>query len=731
MYRIWNNPAQRTDPVEFPRLEDVLNVKVNKTWRTGAYTVKSFIDQLKFMVNRDFVKYMIQTQSWNNTLPSGVNWETYITHIADEDLWTLLFYQMDASQVYIRKFTVMNDGSSNPTLYQLDAVADRELRWLQEERRRTGEAGWVTIRKTEDKVKLMIAELIANFGNSKIGQVSSAFTLAPDILSKMVYYAADKEVLSFRDMNPASDQRRRSVRPSWIAALPNAVYETVASHYGLYQGEFVLTYETRSSLYRVFQYSQNVLSLLQPKKLDGEPDSTIKFGVELELATDYPIEALIDAADDPFFIAKSDSSVSGNKRNKLELVTPPMTALAQKVYWAQWFDNLSYSMFDTSLETTNGMHVHIGNPSFKDAHHRRQFIWFFARPQNTEFMLRFSARSLESFKRYSPVPPIHQGETEDIVVQDIDALVARTRDDHGNPLRGIVAASKRGGTTEVRLFRGVVSLADITKNLEMVEAAYQFTAQERNPKNLTLQNFLAFVADSPADDWEILKEYLNTLDLDYCQSYSEVFDVVFGEHRPEQMGERIRRAYPKFEANDVHATCLNMHFGRKFFSYKDGEVKVKTQSTSGSAVARFDGHVAAKYNKKRPLRKRDQPLPFAERVNLDTPVREPVDMEALYEEQRSRVNEQNRPRTSDTSLQMREYVRRMAEMQHTANQHMMNPSRSPLAGPHPWRTETFGQRPSNPDTPTVGRRTTNTESPNRYRWDYNAHTIVDDIEGNT
>lgn len=412
--------------------------------------------------------------------------------------------------------------------------------------------------------------------------------------------------------------RNDTVRPSEI---PND-FVSNGTFFG-YRGDTNITWENRRKLYRVYNYTTNVLSYFKPKRLEGEANNVPLCGVELELSTDYGTEALIDACDDPFFMIKSDASVRGNKDYMYELVTAPMSFLAQKVYWSQFFDNLDYRKFDTSLETTNGMHVHVDNHAFKNAQHQKAFIYFWLRPQHTEFFLKFSARDLESFKRYSGVPKDMQGDTEAALLDDPNSFMDRLRDDAGRPLRGIVTKSKKGGTTEVRLFRGVVSLADMVKNLEMVEAVFEFTKSAETHNDLDLKAFLNFVYGQPADTWEVLKEYINTLDLEYCLHFSEVRALFIGETRTDRIVQNIINSNLKL--NDVHITCLNLYFGRNLFTYTNGQIKVRPMDTKASAVAKFDGTVAAKYNKKKPIKNlnvpnQPAPPPPPEHVAVDDAV---------------------------------------------------------------------------------------------------------------
>jgi len=611
LYKVYQRPNVKANIVDFDYPEDFFNVKKNLLWGNGKYTISGFFNQIKLMMTKEAILHAKDIYGASFNWPVATSLTKTVELFPADKLWTLLFIGIEDTHVYHRKH-VASEGRQGWAIGHHDNI-DLNPRWTSAERGKEGVASIATLLKASAMVEAEWNEMERLYGDKFLYNVNLGPTMFNHVLSYLPIYADDREMMYLASPDGRADQK---VKPSVIYATENLKFDTRRNKWGHYIGTITVSYATRATLYKQMQYSANVLQYLEPKKLDEEPDNVLKYGVELELSTNYSVKQLIDACDDPFFIVKADSSVRGNKRYPYELVTPPMSALSQKVYWAQWLDALDYGEFDTTLDTTNGMHVHIGSDSFKNKSHRERFIYFYTRPQNTEFFLRFSARDLQSFKRYCPVPNIPLGYTEQNVMENLDVILENMpRDDRGNHLRGIVGASKKGGTIEVRLFRGVVSMADIAKNLEMVEASFLYAKDTPNMKDMTLKGFLNFVFGQPDDTWEILKEYLNTLDLEYATSYAEVFDIVFAETRPDVISELIRNA-PNFQINDSHITCLNIHFGRQVFGYKNGQVRVKALNTSSSAVARFDGIVSAKYNKKRPLKnirgKQAAPDPFVD-----------------------------------------------------------------------------------------------------------------------
>ena len=123
------------------------------------------------------------------------------------------------------------------------------------------------------------------------------------------------------------------------------------------------------SLYQHFSYTTNIREILTGTIVKDAEKKTkpLLLGIELECSSDLTINEMMDAQDTPFFLCKSDSSISGSKRNRYEMVTVPMSAAAQKEHWAKWFENIDLNKFDTSLDTNNGLHIHIDRLAFKEA----------------------------------------------------------------------------------------------------------------------------------------------------------------------------------------------------------------------------------------------------------------------------------------------------------------------------------------------------------------------------
>lgn len=600
MFTLYNDPIRKLEPFTGTHLKYLFNNKTNKTYLLGnltfSFLFKSMERFFESNENIDGLAELAPLRRYMGDVPVDVDLHRTIKAIPAELRWLFpILIHFDGVRFYTNSITL---APNNKAFVINRNPLPEGILWPKGDRVSGNDETHVRVFIAHLREESRKIERFLEVNGQKAVSEWAGLNYLADFWGHFKYWVQNSGRITLIENG---DIVNNGVKPSNI---PNdfVLYTSPHGHWFYYIRQVNITWDNRSKLYRVFPYSSNVTQYFTNKRLEnteGE-DTAPLCGVELEISTNYSVEALIDACDDPFFMIKSDASVRGNKAYPYELVTCPMTFLAQKVYWAQFFDNLDYANFDTSLDTTNGMHIHIDNAAFLNELHRKLFLYFWARPQNSEFFLKFSARDLESFRRYSGVPKDIQGDREENLAYNPEVFLDRLRDDAGRPLRGIVTKSKKGGTVEVRLFRGVVSLADMIKNLEMVEAVFLFTKNAASWKDLELRSFLNFVYGQNVDTWEVLKEYLNTLDLDYCSHFAEIRGLFIGETRIENIAKLVTNSNLKL--NDTHITCLNLYFGRKLFSYTNGEVQVRSFDTRQSAVAKFDTLVSARYNKKKELK---------------------------------------------------------------------------------------------------------------------------------
>lgn len=330
-----------------------------------------------------------------------------------------------------------------------------------------------------------------------------------------------------------------------------------------------ITYTNRNQLYQIFSYSTDITSILPNKKKLPTEGTPVHVGVELELSTDYGIRQLIDACSELFFIAKQDSSITGKKLNRMELVTVPASFKYLKKQYAHWFNNLDYRNFDCTTETNNGMHVHIDRLAFDDDYHIRNFCWFINNPANTPFIVAMSDRgSLEAMRSYTPFLQFPNNSTRTTAFKSCHRLLDGHRG--ATNLKNGWANAK---TVEVRIFRGIVSYAAIVKNLEFVESLFHFTQSLRSYRELSLGCYIKWLFNTPPNKYSILKKFVQSHDLDRFLLIADIKDLIFNETDPEKIAKILMGS--KLHITNNHITYLNRGRKRTFTLDKNtGQINV-------------------------------------------------------------------------------------------------------------------------------------------------------------
>lgn len=379
-----------------------------------------------------------------------------------------------------------------------------------------------------------------------------------------------------------------------------------------------ITKRNKHGLYNVFNYSTSPMRMLAwPLVAKGEVKPLL-YGIELEMSSDYTAQQLVDASDEPFFILKQDSSVSGSKRHVYELVTVPMSYKAHKKQWAHWFSNLDYDKFDCTKDTSNGMHIHIGQESFVCEKHKKDFAWFFTQPAHQDFMIAFSERTMQSLNSYAPMPN-YRGTTITKAYKETTRVC--------KDKRGTINYSNKE-TIEVRLFRGIVSLADVLKNLEFVDSVFYFTLDSKNVTQLTIENYFKWLNTQPRNKYHVLRKYFDANDrLKPHIASAALFAAIFTEKRPDRILEII--AKKNFPITNDHVSLLNKRFKKRVFILNKTTGKMEMNVSNRSPVSFLDRLVEARILGVRQLPKKftpPEPTPepedddiFEELLNEPTP----------------------------------------------------------------------------------------------------------------
>lgn len=429
-----------------------------------------------------------------------------------------------------------------------------------------------------------LVDFLTEMGETIEKNFAEAAAATPDAYIGRDYYSATITILNvllrYVSNAPIIEWQGESYGPGHIVddvTNCDATMSTDVTPYSVViRANVPITKSNRKGLYKVFSYNENILSLLPwPITLAGEHQPLL-LGVELELSTNYKTKDLIDAQDELFFALKSDSSVSGNKSYVYELVTVPMSFRAHKQQWARFFRKLDYKQFDTSHRTSNGMHVHIAREAFDDDKHIRNFAWFFHNPANYEFIFALSERDRDSFQSYSATYQFNERHSKTNTFKTIER--------YANAVRGCVTAGRKDKTVEVRLFRGVVSLAYVIKNLECVEALFEFT---RNPgyQQLTTKGFMAWLDKQPYNRFRIFRKFLKGLNFSSITPMQEIKDIIFAERRAPQILAMLIKH--KFRPTENHIFALNKIVGGVKFEldHTTGELKLLGDPTPANLHA--------------------------------------------------------------------------------------------------------------------------------------------------
>lgn len=223
----------------------------------------------------------------------------------------------------------------------------------------------------------------------------------------------------------------------------------------------------------ILSYSTDVPSVtgILSRRTEKDNNDTPLYGVELELTTNRSILDVVSSFGEVFGVCKADSSIRGSKRNKAELVTVPATLRYHRKMWTEWFKQ-DMTEYDQSLDTNNGMHIHIGRKAFYlndelNHNHLLRFSYFFNNIANRWFIVKCSERSDYEIQGYCNFAPIAFEKTK-------GKQITRAVKSAANSKMYAVNHTKNH-TIEVRIFKGVISFASVMKNLELVDAVLHYT----------------------------------------------------------------------------------------------------------------------------------------------------------------------------------------------------------------------------------------------------------------
>ena len=210
------------------------------------------------------------------------------------------------------------------------------------------------------------------------------------------------------------------------------------------------------------------------------------FGLELEVSTDIHPDELqyivcdIEPKQEPFFIMKDDSSITGEKRHKYEIVTVPASPRYLKKAFSLLFKKIEDlcskagvhfgDVFDLSTELGNGIHIHIDRRSF---HNNRQ------KTHIARFLSAFNlgdAQTASLFSQISRRPGDYRTGNYCSVDRSLKKYTTgfKLREAGLSGHRGCTS-TRQTSTIEVRIFQGIVDINHIRSCIEATQAMLEYT----------------------------------------------------------------------------------------------------------------------------------------------------------------------------------------------------------------------------------------------------------------
>ena len=212
------------------------------------------------------------------------------------------------------------------------------------------------------------------------------------------------------------------------------------------------------------------------RTLKGEGADNVMFGMELEVSTKLSCEEIQEIVTDvrpkqePFFIFKQDSSISGQYSNNVELVTVPCSPKYLKKAWKLFFNKVHKlcaakgleikDVFDVRNDLSNGIHIHVSKSTFLNKLHKRKFVAAWNSPESniTRTIQRISGRPFNYTDNHYCTPNYR-----------FDTKLARRLQMDTN---GRATCHELSRTVEVRVFQGIVDIDHIIRCIEATEAMY-------------------------------------------------------------------------------------------------------------------------------------------------------------------------------------------------------------------------------------------------------------------
>lgn len=286
--------------------------------------------------------------------------------------------------------------------------------------------------------------------------------------SLSVSFGDDSENFVLYKEDSFKENSKYNVKLSYLAKISLREQGFRAERQSLWEKHYNYTFKMAPEDFNFFRSVKN--------------ESNTMFGMELEVCTKLTtveiqkIVTKVEPKQEPFFIFKQDSSITGKYPNLLELVTVPCTPRYLRKNWKIFFQKLEKlcreqnmqidDVFDTSKNLNNGLHIHVSNESFNDKPHYKKFLtaWNQWNRSVVNLFNTVADRPTDYTKvRYCKVNHEYDGK---ILARRLKGL---TQSD-----RMTVAHSLSGKTIEVRVYQGIFDIKHIMRCISFTEAMFEF-----------------------------------------------------------------------------------------------------------------------------------------------------------------------------------------------------------------------------------------------------------------
>ena len=192
----------------------------------------------------------------------------------------------------------------------------------------------------------------------------------------------------------------------------------------------------------------------------------------------------------------------GSLDDGFEIVSHPMTISYIKKNKSKWSNILhelrsnGYRSYDTY---TCGMHIHISKNVFTTWHLYR-FMKFFV--DNSDFVTKISQRKVENLDKWAALTDNPREGSKEYTQE---SLMYKAKKKRGNSKRYLAVNLQNDNSVEIRIFRGTLNDSSFFKNIEFVQALFDYT-KSITETDMSLKSFLSFIKDN--NEYPYLRKFI-------------------------------------------------------------------------------------------------------------------------------------------------------------------------------------------------------------------------------